>query len=156
SRAALMAKPQPKPPRDGEAPGGNSGADASPELHFDSPTARDWAEARKPLPPKTLGAKPGRQDFDLRGDSKVLFEKVAHAFGLDCVFDGDYQPGHAFSFRLEQADYQEALRALEAATASFVVPLTDKLFLVAKDTQQKRNEVEPNASVTIELSQPTT
>jgi type II secretory pathway component GspD/PulD (secretin) len=152
SRAALISKPQPK----AESAGGNAAGETPPEPHFDSPTERDLAEARKPLPPQTLAAAPGRQDFDLRGDSKALYGKVARAFGLDCVFDGDYQPSKAFAFRMSQADYREALRALEAATGSFVVPLSDKLFLVAQDTQQKRNEVEPNASVTVELSQPTT
>ncbi len=152
SRAAMIAKPKPKPLPDATD---SALPDETPEAHFDSPTERDWAEARKPLPPQTLAATPGLQDFDLKGDSKVLFERVAHAYGLDCVFDTDYQPTRPFAFRMQQAGYREALRALEASTASFVVPLTPKLFLVAKDSQQKRNDVEPNMSVTIELTQPT-
>lgn len=150
SRAALQAKPQPKPDTDlPELP-------PETEPQFDSITERDLAEARKPLPPAELKAPPERLDFDLQGDSKAIFEKVAKAFGLDCVFDGEYQPARNFRFRMQQADYREALHALEAATGSFIVPLASRLFLVAKDTPQKRREIEPYASVSIPLPEPTT
>ena len=44
-----------------------------------------------------------------------------------------------------------ALHALETATASFIVPLTSKIFLVARDTPQKRTEVEPHVAVSIQV-----
>jgi len=73
------------------------------------------------------------------------------------VFDGDYPPGgNPIPFRLEQADYREALRSVQAATSSFLVPLGDRLFLVAKDTQQKRADLEPAVSVVIPIPQPVT
>ncbi|MBV9744751.1 MAG: hypothetical protein JO099_13400, partial [Acidobacteriia bacterium] len=56
-------------------------------LHFESITARDLADARKPLPPTELKAQPGTKDFQLRDNARQLFETVAKAFGLDCVFD---------------------------------------------------------------------
>lgn len=148
SRAALQAKPVPPP--EGLSlllPEGEK---------TESATAGDLAEARKPKPPTELKADPAPRDFDLQGDSRALFEKVAQAFGLDCVFDGDFQPGRAIHFRVQDMDYRVAIRALEAATGSFIVPLTPKLFLVAKDTPQKRGEVEPFVSVAIEIPQATT
>ncbi len=114
-------------------------------------TAQDRLEARQPLPPTELEAAGGRQDFDLRGDSRQLFEEVAHAFGLDCVFDGDYTAVPAFRFRLTDADYRTALHALEASTTSFLVPLTSKLFLVVHDTAQKRTDLEPHVAVSIHI-----
>ena len=102
-----------------------------------------------------MKAAPETRDFDLRGDSKKLFEDVAHAFGLDCVFDGDYQPVSAFRFQLQGVDYREALHDLEAATNSFIVPLSGKLFLVAKDTPQKRQEAEPAVAVEVRLPEVT-
>src|SRR5207244_5728328 len=48
-------------------------------------TAADRAETRRLLPPPELQAAPGVQNFDLRGDAKQLFEKVAEAFALKCV-----------------------------------------------------------------------
>lgn len=112
-------------------------------------TAQDRADTRKPLPPTELDAPSAQRDFDLRGDAHALFEQVARAFGLDCVFDGDYQPVGPFRFQLKDVDYRDALHGLEAATASFIVPLTPKLFLVVRDTPQKRTEVEPSVSVSV-------
>ena len=155
SRAALESKPVPKPQPARAAPA-EPDVIVEPEPHFDSPTAKDYAEARKPLPPRELKANPGTKDLDFRGDAKALFEQVANAYGLDCVFDYDYQPGAAFHFALQQADYREALVALQATTSSFVVPVSEKVFLVVKDTPQKRKEAEPSVSITIPLPEPTT
>src|SRR5262249_46812509 len=66
SRAALQAKSVPKvKPADNPA---NQPAEpdiiVDPEPHFDSPTAKDYAEARKPLPPTELKADPARKDIN--------------------------------------------------------------------------------------------
>jgi general secretion pathway protein D len=155
SRAAMQAKPVP-PKKPAGKPDTEPDVIAEPEPHFDSPTARDYAEARKPQPPSELKARPGRQDFNIQGDAKAVYEKVAKAFGLDCVFDYDYQSGPVFRFEMSQAEYREALAALQATTASFVVPVSEKVFLVVKDTPQKRKEVEPSVSFSIPLPEPTT
>jgi general secretion pathway protein D len=122
---------------------------------IEAATAQDLAEARKPLPPTRLKAQAGRKDFDVKGDAKVLFQAAAKAFGLDCVFDGDYQAGKTIRFRIDQADYREALHALEAATGSFLVPISERLFLVVKDTPQKRKEEEPFVAVLIPVPEAT-
>ncbi|MBV9507504.1 MAG: VCBS repeat-containing protein [Acidobacteriia bacterium] len=149
SRAALQAKPLPY-----GTPGSLS-PDPT-EKQFPSITARDLADSRTMQPPPELSADPKPRDLDFRADSRSLFQNVAQAFGLDCVFDGDYQAGMPIHFQVRDMDYRQALRALDAATGSFIVPLTPKLFLVAKDTQQKRNEVEPFVSVAVEIPQATT
>ncbi|MDQ6708518.1 MAG: hypothetical protein M3Z85_21370 [Acidobacteriota bacterium] len=124
-----------------------------PEEHFDSMTAKELSQARDPLPPPELHAKPGRRKIDIQGDAKSLFEQVARMFDLDTVFDGDYTPGKPIRFSLDDAGYSDALEALEAATDSFVVPLSPKLFMVAKDTPPKRNDLEQNISVSIPIPQ---
>src|SRR6185503_13180112 len=98
---------------------------------------------------------PGHKDFDLRADSKSLWEQVARAFGLEVVFDGDYQAGTPIRFQITQSDYRDALHALEAATGSFIVPVSPRLLLVVKDTEQKRREVEPTMLVSIPVPQAT-
>jgi general secretion pathway protein D len=118
---------------------------------WDDATSQDVRDAARPMPPTELQALPDTKDFDLRGDSKKLFEDVAHAYGLDCIFDADYQPVPAFRFQLTGADYRDALHGLEAATSSFIVPLTGKLFLVARDTPQKRTEIEPFVAVSVHV-----
>jgi general secretion pathway protein D len=122
-------------------------AKAAPGRSIPEATLQDRLDSQKPLPPSELAARPLMRDFNLRGDSQKLFEEVAKAYGLECVFDGDYQPVRSFRFEITGVDYRTALRALEASTASFIVPLTSKLFLVAKDTPQKRAQLEPNVAV---------
>ena len=151
SRAALETKPMPQGSAD--APGADL-ADL-PEQHLDAATADDRRDAAKPLPPSELEAQPMKKDFDLRGNSQKLFEDIAHAYGLDCVFDSDYQPVGPIHFQLNDVNYRDALHGLEAATGSFIVPLSSRLFLVAKDTQQKRAEVEPVVAVKVHLPETT-
>jgi type II secretory pathway component GspD/PulD (secretin) len=146
SRATLEAKPAPPV----SATFGNAGLDdAGPPLQAAS--AVDLADARKQLPPSGLAGGEVLQSFDLSGDSKKVITDVAKAFGLDCVFDGDYQPMPAIHFHLDDVGYREALHGLEFATGTFLVPLSPKLFLVSKDTPLKRTQNEPVVAVTIPL-----
>ena len=150
TRALLEVKSMPPPAGAAAA----QPSEPSTEARIPEADAKELQEAAKPLPPKQLTGSPGLRDLDFRGDSKALFESVAKAYGLDCIFDGDFQPTQPIRFRLEGADYRDALHALEAATGSFIVPISERLFLVAKDTPQKRAEVEPAVSVTIKLPEP--
>ena len=112
-------------------------------------SAEDLEEARKPLPPSKLKATPGKRDYDLRGDSKALWEQVGAALHLDVAFDPQYQPTKPLHFELSAADYRVALRALEAATDSFISPISDQLIFIANDTTQKRTEFERTATVVV-------
>jgi len=99
-----------------------------------------------------LKPSPERKDLDFRGDARTLFTLVAKLYGLEADFDTDYpRGGTAFPFRLSDAGWQDAIRGLEAATSSFVVPTSGRRFQVVKDTPQKRQEREPYISVTIPI-----
>ena len=163
TRAALESKVE--PPAVAAAPPSTDAIDAGPNPEPDpepdppplvAATPQDLIEARKPQPPTRLNAQPVVKDFDLRANAKTLFQTVAHAYGLDCVFDGDYQATQTIHFQMDQADYREALHGLEAVTGSFLVPISDRLFMVVKDTPQKRKDDEPFAAVIIPLPEPTT
>ena len=148
SRAAMESKPQPIIPtvRDLDKELGEPA-----DIHFDKPSAEDLAAANEPLPPTELAAEHGIHDLDFTGDYKKVFLEVAHVFGLECIYDSDYQPGTPFRFRMKGVDYRDALHGLEAATGSFIVPVTSKIFLVAKDTAQKRTEIEPTVTMSVRL-----
>jgi general secretion pathway protein D len=152
TRAALQAKALPA--------GISNGADSQPVDDYSDLTGEvsstELAEARKPQPPQELKGDAALKSFDLRGDAKALFEQVARAYGLDVVFDGDYQPGPPQRFRMDDADYRTALHTLEAVTASFLVPISERVALVVKDTPQKRQEVEPNVILVIPIPEPVT
>ena len=132
----------------GKEPKPDTGLDDS---LFGELTASDAAEARKPLPPIELTATPGPRDFDIRGDGKSLFEQVARAFGLLVVFDSEYHPSPTTRFQMQQVDYRTALRALESATGSFVIPVADRLLFVVADTAAKRQQFERSVSVTVPI-----
>jgi len=120
----------------------------------DSIQPAEEEESRRPLPPVELGPTPGVKSFHLRADAKSLFQQVTQAFGLDTVFDVDYVAGQPVRFDLDEVDARTAIHALEAATSSFVVPLSPKLLMIYKDTQQKRTEAEPTMAVTLSLPHP--
>lgn len=119
------------------------------------PTIQDRLAARQPLPPSELDAGDLVRDFDLRGDGRKLFEEVAKAYNLEVTFDPEYQPVREFRFRISEVDYRRALRALEVATGSFIVPLSSKKLLVARDTPQKRTDLEPMVAAEIYLPEVT-
>jgi len=149
TRAALQAKVMPKL----ALPGTGEPQPPAPEGPI---SAEDLAAIDRLKPPPELKPTPGRKDLDLRGDSKSVFEQAAHAFGLDTIFDGDYQAGPPLHIRIEDADYRQALHTLEAATGAFVVPVGERLFLVAKDTAEKRAQVEPVVAIAIPIPEPVT
>lgn len=114
-------------------------------------TAEDAAEARQPLPPIELDATQGAQDFDLRGDSKSLFQSVAKAFGLLVVFESAYPESSPARFQMAGVDYRAALHALEIATNSFVIPVGDRLLYVVADNPTKRQQYEKTVTVTVPI-----
>jgi len=152
TRAALESKALPPPSANPDEDIALLPPDFAPEGVFDSLTAREYAQARQPQPPPGLKALPGREDFNLRGNARSLFDQVAQRFGLETVYDGDYPPGGtAMRFQISGVDYREALHDLEAITNSFVIPLSGRLFMVAQDTPQKRNDLEQSIVLTVPM-----
>lgn len=95
-------------------------------------------------PPPALEPAPGKHNFDLKETAPVLFEKIAGAYGIQVVLDTGYAPlPGPVTFRITDATAAEALRALEAATDSFLVPLGAHSVMVARDSPQKRTELMP-------------
>jgi general secretion pathway protein D len=128
-----------------------------PPEHFDSLTARELASARQMQPPPELMARSGRQDFDLNGNARNLFDQLSQRLALAVVYDSDYPTaGASYRFRVTGVNYQEAIHDLEAATGSFVTPLTSHLLLVAQDTPAKRTSIEQTVSVSVPVPQATT
>jgi hypothetical protein len=120
------------------------------EPDFDSVSARDLAAARQALPPPQLKLIGGRFDFHFSGEATALFDQIAARCGIEALFDGEYaQPPLRVRFDLDDADCRGALHAAEAATGSFIAPLSSKLVLVTKDTPAKRTANEPTMSVVV-------
>ena len=151
TRAAAESKPLPP---SAEGAQDTPHVDIPPEDLYESLTEKEVAEARQLNDVPHLNASREKRDFDLSGAPRVLFDRVAQAFGLDTIYDGDYpQAGAAVRFRLSGVDYREAIHALEAATGSFVIPLSSKLFMVAQDTPSKRNDLERTMAISVPVPQ---
>ncbi len=164
TRAAQESKPRPRPEKaevekkvDTTAPADLPGVGIGPDDVFDSMTEREMADARELKGLPTLAARRGPQDFDLNADARTLFDTVAERFGLQIVYDGDYpKEAQKIAFRLSGVDYREALHGLEAATGSFLIPLSARVLMVAKDTLQKRTDLEQTMAIAIPVPQAVT
>ncbi len=140
--AALEAKVKPPELPDAEI------ADADPDSVFDTPE-KDQQEL---LPPPHLDLESDIQDFSFDGDYKAVYQAAATNLGLQVVFDNDFTSARRARIKLAQVTPRDALHALEAATDTFITPLSNKLFLVAQDTDAKRKEYEATEEVTVPVS----
>jgi len=147
--------PAPSPPAapapETDQPAGAPHVDLLPESGFDSVTEAELAVQRKLLGPRHLELTDTPQDFTFEGDFKQLFSQLAGQLGFELVFDGDYQPSKRLKFHVEGQTPRQAIHEMEAATNSFVVPLSKKLFLVASDTEAKRKDLEQTEIVSVPM-----
>jgi general secretion pathway protein D len=114
-------------------------------------TDEDTAALARMNEPTHLRASPGTAEFHLKAEPKALWEQVASKFGLSAIFDRDYPSETSIKFDMTGVDYRDALHALENATNSFVVPLSERVILIAQDNQQKRTDLEPNEAVMVPI-----
>lgn len=89
--------------------------------------------------------------FDLRGDERALYGAVAKTFGLRPIFDPQLDMHSDLRFNISQVDFHTAMEALTAATNTFMFPISQHDFFVARDTEPKRNELEPEILLTFPL-----
>jgi len=129
-------------------------ADETPLPLSDVITADDIRQARELLPPPELKTDPGTKSFNLQGSARSLLEQVAKSYGITIYFDADFQDLNNLKFNIADVTASECLELIEWATDSFLVPISDKVAVAARDTVQKRNDMEPNVAVVIPI--PTT
>ena len=103
------------------------------------------------LPPPSLQVSSQLHDFDLRLDERNAVAQVAKAYGIDTVFDPDFDSKQIGRFSIDQADFRTAMEAVTAVTHTFVFPISAHSIFVARDTEVKRSEYEPVIEVTVTL-----
>ncbi len=137
---------------------GKFDGDATPEPEhpfvepFDNLTEREMAQTRELKDIPALRGQSGVQSFDLTGTSRELFDKLTTAYGLEVVYDGDYPKTDApIHYKVDPSTFHQALEYLQVATSSFIIPLSPRVMMVAKDTQQKRTELEQTITVSVPL-----
>ena len=87
----------------------------------------------------------------------ALFEQVAKQYGLDGDFRWRLSGRSCRSdSELPTSGYRQAIYTLMTVTGSFIVPISDRVFMVVKDTEQKRREVENHIAVAVPIPEPVT
>jgi hypothetical protein len=99
--------------------------------------------------PKLL-PKPGKQNIDLRGNTKTVYEQLALEFGVKASFDPDL-PSRNVRLRLGSQDFATASSILGTETGTFWVPVKSGVFFVAQDSADKRKQYSPEGEQTFLL-----
>jgi general secretion pathway protein D len=118
---------------------------------LDRLTAEEQQKQSELQPPPKLDVTASRHDFHLRGEGKKVFDTVTQAYGVGLVFDPQFQPQPNVQFDVQDVDFKTAMKALTAATNTFIFPISNHAIFVATDTLQKREEYEPQISMTVPL-----
>lgn len=103
------------------------------------------------LPPPALRPSPLAHDFDLRMDDRAAIADIARAYGIQTTFDPDFQPKQIGRFTIDHADFRTAMEAITDVSQTFVFPIGPYTIFVARDTEAKRSEYEPNIEITVPL-----
>lgn len=112
-------------------------------------TEADRLDVERLAPPPALEPKPVRLTLNFRGDAKELYTKLLAHFGLEVLFDGDYDNPQDRQVRLEEATFHEAVYSANLVTGSFVNPISPRIGMVVRDTEQKRREQERTVAITL-------
>jgi hypothetical protein len=89
--------------------------------------------------PPQLAPKSGVQKFTFRGNTRGAYEQIARAFGISVAFDPDLQPREV-KLKLDEMDFETAMRILGQQTTTFYRALTPNMIFVAADTLDKRKQ----------------
>lgn len=88
-----------------------------------------------------LAPNAGRQDFHLKGDTRALYDAIGKAFGITMSYD-QALPVKQVRFEVQQVDFDTAMMLAGKLTRTFWSPLSNKLVIVADDTQEFRRQYE--------------
>jgi tetratricopeptide (TPR) repeat protein len=91
-----------------------------------------------------LEPKSGKQDLDIRGETREVYEELTSRFGIKSSFDPDIM-AHQVRLRVQDVDFSTALTVLGTQTGTFWRALNPTLIFVAPDTPEKRKEYAPEA-----------
>jgi Flp pilus assembly secretin CpaC/tetratricopeptide (TPR) repeat protein len=93
----------------------------------------------------------GAKSIHLQGDAQTVIRGVYRTFGVDVTFDSSYTSTQPLQFDLDKATYADATRVLCMMAHCFAVPVQPKVALIAKDTQENRDELSPLVEETVYL-----
>jgi type II secretory pathway component GspD/PulD (secretin) len=93
----------------------------------------------------------GKQNLNLRGDTKTVYEQLAGLFGVKATFDSDLTVRNV-RLRVDDVDFYTGMSVLGSQSATFWRPVNSALMFVAPDTPEKRRQYGLEAEQTFPLS----
>ena len=93
----------------------------------------------------------GKQNLDLRGDTRAVYEELGSRFGVKASFDPDVM-SRGVRLRVKDVDFYTALSLLGVETGTFWRALNPTLIFVAPDTPEKRRLYGPEAQQVFPLT----
>lgn len=123
----------------------------SSSLDLPAPTAPapELASLGEPLRLKPVSSDP--LTLHMVEDTKVLYQAIGKAAGLNVIFDPDYT-SRRIQLDLNSVSLADGLRILGTQSGTFYKPVTSNTIFVAQNTQQKRQDLQTRAVQTFYLS----
>ena len=90
------------------------------------------------------------RSFSLHGDVRSTYEQIASAYGIKASFDPEL-PARNASLRLENVDFDIAMKVLTLESGTSWRALNPTLMFVFADTAEKRKQFEPEIEETFRL-----
>ena len=94
---------------------------------------------------------PGVHSFHLRTNQRQIIQDVFKAYGIQVTLDESIR-GQQVRFDIDDADFEEASRAISLVTKSFFEPIDAHRVVVALDTRDYRAQYTRNGVETVYLS----
>ena len=92
-----------------------------------------------------------KSSFRVTGSVEKCYRAIAREFGLKVVFDSDFEKEKTVILNLDGANFKSSIRSLNEISKAFVLPLDERIFLVAEDSNAKRAALEPMVTATIRI-----
>ena len=119
------------------------------ETSLTSPANDEIENAGSPAQLKLVSNEP--LTLKMEQDSKVVYQAVGKAAGINVLFDPDYTSKH-IQVDLNNVTLLDALRIVGTLSTTFWRPVTDNTIFVAANTRAKRTELDEEAVQTFYLS----
>lgn len=110
-----------------------------------------WTKSPDLAPIPRLEPQNKTASFDTHTDERSLIEQVTKAFSIKVTFDPQLQPKSDVRFCIDNADFRTVMEALTAVTGTFAFPIAKDHMFIARDTEDKRNQFEPEVLLSFPL-----
>jgi general secretion pathway protein D len=89
--------------------------------------------------------------FHVRASEQQMLRDIYNAYGIRVVFDDSFTSNASIRLDMDDVNFADATRVVREVTRSFDVPVQATSAMIALDTQENRDRLEPQVEETIYL-----